>query len=63
MAADSIWFNKVPLKQRKISAFVHNGRFQLLNLIIRELKSHMTCYNSMPLIGFNNSIQTWEQIL
>ena len=27
------------------------GGFQLLNLIITELKSHMTCYNSMPLIG------------
>ena len=25
--------------------------FQLLDLIITELKSHMTCYNSMPLIG------------
>ena len=27
------------------------GGFQLLDLIIRELKSHVTCYNSMPLIG------------
>ena len=27
------------------------GGFQLLDLIITELKSHMTCYNSMPLIG------------
>ena len=27
------------------------GGFQLLYLIIMELKSHMTCYNSMPLIG------------
>ena len=27
------------------------GGFHLLALIIRELKSHMTCYNSMPLIG------------
>ena len=26
------------------------GGFQLLNLIITELKSHMTCFNSMPLI-------------
>ena len=26
------------------------GGFQLLDLIIKELKSHMTCYNSMPLI-------------
>jgi len=27
------------------------GGFQLLDLIITELKIHMTCYNSMPLIG------------
>ena len=27
------------------------GGFQLLDLIIMELKSHMTCYDSMPLIG------------
>ena len=27
------------------------GGFQLLDLIITELKSHMTWYNSMPLIG------------
>ena len=27
------------------------GGFQLPDLIITELKSHMTCYNSMPLIG------------
>ena len=39
------------------------GVFQLLDLIITELKSHMTCYNSMPLIGWNYSIQTGEQIL
>ena len=39
------------------------GGFQLLDLIITELKSHMTCYNSMPFIGWNNSIQTGEQIL
>ena len=30
---------------------IHLGDFQLLDLIIMELKSHMTCYNSMPLIG------------
>ena len=29
----------------------HLRGFQLLDLIITELKSHMTCYNSMPLIG------------
>ena len=34
------------VKQRK-----DLGGFQLLDLIIPELKSHMTCYNSMPLIG------------
>ena len=28
-----------------------HGGFQLLDLILRELKSHMICYNSMPLIG------------
>ena len=39
------------------------GGFQLLDLIITELKSNMTCYNSMPLIGWNYSIQTGEQIL
>ena len=27
------------------------GGFQLLDLIIMELKSQITCYNSMPLIG------------
>ena len=37
--------------------------FQLLDLIKTELKSHITCYNSMPLIGWNNNIQTEEQIL
>ena len=39
------------------------GGFQLLDFIIKELKSHMTGYNEMPLIGWNNSIQTGEQIL
>ena len=43
--------------------FIVYGGFQLLDLIITELKSHMTCYNSMPLIGWNYSIQTGEQIL
>ena len=29
-----------------------HGRFQLVDLIITELKDHMICYNSsMPLIG------------
>ena len=39
------------------------GGFQLLDLIIVELKSHMSCYNSMPLIGWNYSIQTRVKIL
>ena len=41
----------------KLNTFIlrdpHLGGFQLLNLIITELKSHMNCYNSMPLIGLN----------
>ena len=39
------------------------GGFQLLDLIVMEIKSHMTCYNSMPLTGWNYSIQTGEQIM
>ena len=39
------------------------GGFQLLDLIITKLKSHVICYNSKPLVGWNNSIQTGEQIL
>ena len=35
----------------KLRLLIHYGGFQLLDLIIKELKSHMTCYNSMPLIG------------
>ena len=30
---------------------IHQGGFQSLDLIIMELKSHMTCCSSMPLIG------------
>ena len=41
-------FNKV---KNVCEFFGDDGGFQLLDLIIRELKSHMTCYNSMPLIG------------
>ena len=29
---------------------LNHGGFQLLDLIITELKNHMTCYNSMPLV-------------
>ena len=39
------------------------GGFQLVDLIITELKNHMTCFDSMPLIGWNYSIQTGEPIL
>ena len=34
-----------------MTAKLNQGGFQLLCFIIRELKSHMTCYNSMPCIG------------
>ena len=54
---------KVDQFQTWMHEFHFLGGFQLLDLIIKELKSHMTCYNSMPLIGWNYSIQTWEQIL
>ena len=47
-----------------LSTYLNNmGRFQLVDLIITELKDHMICYNSMPLIGWNYSIQTAVQIL
>ena len=36
----------------------NQGCFQLEDLIITELKDHMICYNSMPLIGCNYSFQT-----
>ena len=39
------------------------GGVQLVDLIITELKCHVTCYDSIPLIGWNYSIQTGEQIL
>ena len=29
----------------------YKGGFHLLDLIIPEIKSHMICYNPMPLIG------------
>ena len=47
----------------KLKKMQHMGGFQLLDLIIPELKSHMTGYNSMPVIGLNYSIQPGEQIL
>ena len=51
----------IHIQKMKFCFFI--GGSQLLDLIITELKSHMTCYNSMPLIGWNYSIQTGEQIL
>ena len=39
------------------------GGFHLVDLVIPELKSHMICYNSMPLIGSHYNIQTGEPIL
>ena len=38
------------------------GDFLLVDFIITELKNHMTWLNSIPLIGWNYSIQTGEQI-
>ena len=38
------------------------GGFHLVALVIRELKSHMICQNSSPIIGWNYSIQTGDQI-
>ena len=35
----------------KVLFLSHVGGFQLVDLIIAELENHMTCYNSMPLIG------------
>ena len=35
----------------KLIFLTMKGGFQLLDLIITELKSHVTWYNSMPLIG------------
>ena len=31
-----------------VTSLFDQGGFQLLDLIIRELKSHMICYNPMP---------------
>ena len=33
-----------------IFSLVHLGRFQLVDLIITEIKDHMICYDSMLLI-------------
>ena len=46
-----IYQNSQELGQLGERAMHGLGGFQLLDLITTELKSHMTCYNSMPLIG------------
>ena len=58
-----VWYNAAFLKDQhfKLRTLANGhpqilqgyffGGFQLLDLIITELKSHLTCYNSMPLIG------------
>jgi len=47
-----------------LKKLLSTANFQLLDRFdYNELKSHMICYNSMPLIGWNYSIQTGEQIL
>ena len=33
------------------SHILHMGGFQLVDLIITELKGQMICYNAMPLVG------------
>ena len=48
---DHLEFMKKKYSQDPLEEDYYNGGFQLLDLIIMELKSHMTCYNSMPLIG------------
>ena len=56
-------FNLVPSSRKSnYSRLFHNLEgFQLLDLIITELKSHMIYYDPMPLIGWNNSIQTGDK--
>ena len=49
--------------QKKYDYKIVQGGFQLLDLIITELKIHMTFYNLSPLIGRNYSILTGEQIV
>ena len=38
--------------EKKKNEFKKKGGFQLLDLIITELKSHMTCYNPMQCLSF-----------
>ena len=42
-------YNQTNLRNSNLDLVL--GGIQLLDLIITELKSHMTCYNLMPLIG------------
>ena len=45
-------FFNMPINEERLKClFKHKGGFQLLDLIITELKSHMTCYNPMLFIG------------
>ena len=45
-----LWFWGCDVHSAK---YWQQGGFQLLDFIITKLKSHMTCYNSMSLIGWN----------
>ena len=61
------------LKVQSCKQFLHLGKsnttviifsgFQLEFVSISQVRNHMTCYNSIALIGLNYSIQTGEQIL
>ena len=42
---------------------LHYGGFQLEDFNTSSVKNYMTCYDSIPLIGWNYSIQTGKQIL
>ena len=44
---------KLPRNNHELTAVFSRdkGGFQLVDLIITELKNHMTCYNSISLIG------------
>ena len=49
---DPLFTTKEILTKRDVSSSSQSlGVFQLIDLIITELKSHMTGYNLMPLIG------------
>ena len=48
-ASIKTWADIQKTKLKRIPCYVLGG-FQLLDLISTELKSHLTCYNPMPLI-------------